>query len=90
MKPENAVEETGYSPVGSYEMDLSAPLHKSQADVSDDGVVTYERPKVDSTSVVLGPGQHLCNTSFDPLLSEQTKLVDPIRVRELFHEFEGG
>ena len=72
-----------YSPVGSLGMDFSNGQNKSQHDASCDGVVTYERPKIDSHSIVLGPG----NTSFDNFV-EQTKLIEPSRVRELCNEFD--
>ena len=85
-KLDNLVEDdnNAYTPVGSLGgMDFSNGQDKSQHDASCDGVVTYERPKIDSHSIVLGPG----NTSFDNFV-EQTKLIEPGRVRELYNEFE--
>ena len=46
-------------------------------------MVTYERPKVDSTSVVFAPG----DTSFERLVSDATKLVNPVKVRTFLQEF---
>ena len=80
---DNLVGDENNTPVGSLGMDFSHGQNKSQQDASCDGAVTYERPKIDSHSIVLGPG----NTSFDNFV-EQTKLIEPGRVRELYDEFE--